>query len=241
MKKLLLLSICFFFICLTSCEKEQKSISFKEKTITTNSNKLVEVNTIEADGDSEVATKLNNTLKKSIISALHFGNLVDDITASSIEESIDEFNAAYIEFSKEFEVATPPWEAQIDTEVLYQSSEIISIAITTYTFAGGAHGNTYIAFKNFNPETGNTLQNQELFSDFNGFKTLAKNYFNKSIEDKSILFDPEKFDLPKNIAFTDEGLVLLYNIYEIGPYVAGITEFLIPYDIVAPYLAFNNF
>ena len=45
--------------------------------------------------------------------------------------------------------------------------------------------------------------------------------------------------LPENIGFSDEGVILLYNVYEIAPYSEGITEFTIPFEEVLKYIKIN--
>ena len=60
-------------------------------------------------------------------------------------------------------------------------------------------------------------------------------------EDKD-LFESESdtFNLPENITYNEEGIVLLYNAYEIAPYATGILEFEIPYSEIENYLAFYS-
>ncbi len=44
------------------------------------------------------------------------------------------------------------------------------------------------------------------------------------------------FQLPESLGFSDEGLIILYNPYEIASYSQGIIEFTIPYDTINDYL-----
>ncbi|MEC5164554.1 hypothetical protein RCH18_000270 [Flavobacterium sp. PL11] len=50
------------------------------------------------------------------------------------------------------------------------------------------------------------------------------------------MFENERFQLPQNIFFTDTGLLLYYNIYEIASYADGATEMLFPYTEVNEFL-----
>ena len=81
----------------------------------------------------------------------------------------------------------------------------------------------------------------ELFTNIEAFKTIAKKYFEASVVDKDLLFDSETFKLPKHIGYSDDGIILLYNTYEIAPYTTGIIEFSVPFDEAKPYLVFNRF
>ncbi|WP_326935009.1 RsiV family protein [Flavobacterium sp. PL11] len=51
-----------------------------------------------------------------------------------------------------------------------------------------------------------------------------------------LMFENERFQLPQNIFFTDTGLLLYYNIYEIASYADGATEMLFPYTEVNEFL-----
>jgi hypothetical protein len=79
-----------------------------------------------------------------------------------------------------------------------------------------------------------------LFSNLNAFQDIAKTYFFNEIADKKQnYFDPNNFTLPENIGFDDDGLILLYNTYEIAPYSSGLTEIHIPFDEIDSLLTFK--
>jgi hypothetical protein len=134
------------------------------------------------------------------------------------------------------------WELNIETEITYQSKEIITIAISTYEFKGGAHGNDKIEFLNLNGKTGAVLNQNDIIKNINDFKILAETHFVKSLEneDKDLkmedFFFGKPFQLPENIGFSEDGLVILYNVYEVASYDQGYTEFVIPFEDVDSYL-----
>lgn len=231
-------STVFLFFVLSACKDNVKT-SFTNVTISTEKNKLIEVNIPRAIGNENLAHNINSEIQKRVISSLNIGN-PDNVTSKSIEESIDAFNNEYTNFANDFPDTTPKWEVQIDGEVMFQSPEIISIAITSYIFTGGAHGSLHISFLNFNAQTGNIIENTQLINDTESFKILANTYFDIAIEDKSTLFEPKKFQLPENMGYGEQGIVLLYNTYEIAPYSTGIIEFVVPFYSAKPYLVFNG-
>jgi hypothetical protein len=228
----------FLSIIFYNCVEDLKT-SFLITSITTENNKLVDVTIPKAIGDESVSMEINSEIEKIVASALQIGD--PEITSSkSIEESITIFNEEFTKFNSEFPEFSQPWEAQIDGEVIHQSTEIISISITSYTNTGGAHGALHISFLNFNAVTGKRIKNDKLFKDFNAFKTIAKSYFDATIKDKNTLFEPDNFQLPQNIGYNEDGVVFLYNTYEIAPYSTGIIEFTIPIDKVSTFLAFDG-
>ena len=233
----ILLTICCFLV-LFNCKEAQKT-TFSEIHFTSENNALVDINIPQVSGNKTVSNQLNTEIQKIIISALHNGS-PDDNSASSVEESIAIFNNEFTQFKKDFPESIEPWEAQIDGEVMYQSPEIISIAITSYTNTGGAHGVLNISFLNFKTVTGKLIKNDELIKNIDGFKNSAKPYLNNALAEKDILFDTENFELPPYIAYSEEGIVLLFNIFQIAPYSTEIIEFVIPFEDAQPYLVFDG-
>ena len=210
--------------------KEEKPLEFKEINKTTTTNKLVEINIPEATGDDAVSKAINTAVDQLIINSLGIEEL-EGSAPKTVSESIDLFNDEFNRFKADFPDSVVAWEAQIDGDVMYQSPDVISISLTTYLNTGGAHGNLAISFLNFNAQTGKQLKNEDLFEDYLSFTNLAKTYFYEEIADKrELYFEPDNFKLPENIGFTEEGVVLLFNAYEIAPYSTGITEIHIPWS-----------
>lgn len=50
------------------------------------------------------------------------------------------------------------------------------------------------------------------------------------------MFEGDQFQLPLNIFYTDKGLLLYYNRYEIAAYADGPKELLIPYEELKNFL-----
>lgn len=229
-------------ICLTSvifsCNEELKT-TFSDTNITTPNNKLVEVNILKAIGNSSVANQINDEINKTVVAALQIGEQ-DAMTSKTIEESITLFNEEYHAFNANFPDVSQPWEAQIDSEIMFQSPEVISISVTSYVNTGGAHGNITISFLNFDASTGKRIQNSDLIKDKDAFKTIAKLYFKDAVTEDDVLFESDNFQLPANMGFTEEGIILLYNTYEVAPYSTGIIDFTIPIEKVSDFLAFNG-
>lgn len=234
-KHVLIASLFFvFFNC-----KNESSTTFSNVTITTKTNKLVEVDIPKAIGTNSIVSNINDAINKLVIATLQF-DTPDTVTSKSIEESINLFNDEYNAFIKDFPNSPQHWEAEIDGEVMFQSPEVISISITSYTNTGGAHGNTNITFLNFDATTGKRITNSDLIKNKDAFETVVKSHFKDAITEEDILFEPNKFQMPANIGFNDEGVILLYNTYEIAPYSTGIIDFTIPIEKVRSFLVLNS-
>jgi len=226
-------------LLLNSCETEFKPATFK----TTSIDKAFEANISaiydKATGNTELSKTINTNVEKAIVSALS----TTDEEQKDLNTYLKGFNTEFVNFTKDFPDASEPvWELNIETEITYQSEAIITIAISTYVFEGGAHGNDQIKFLNLDAKTGQPFSQSDLITNEKDFKTLAESYFLKSLEiENSDLkmedyFFGEPFHLPENIGFSDDGLVLLYNVYEVASYAQGYTEFVIPFEDVESYL-----
>ena len=159
----------------------------------------------------------------------------------SLEDAIKGFDQEYKEFKQDFSDATQQWEVLIESEVNYESENMICITVNTYLDTGGAHGNSHVNFLNFDKKTGKLLRREDLITDETSLREVAKPYFDKatkplSDENNNDLFFGESFQLPENIGFNEEGVIVLYNVYEIASYAQGVTEFVIPYKDAKPFL-----
>lgn len=229
-------------IATISCNQEG-DLTFSESNFKMDENAIIEINIPYAEGNNSVSESINSAIENFIVNTINISE--DSLNNVSLIDAIKTFDSIYIEFKDDFEESSFVWEAQIEGEVTYQSPEIICVAINTYLNTGGAHGNLNISFLNFNSQTGELLLTDDIIKISKEFIEIAKNYFKiemkASSEERNIedYFFGEEFHLPASIGFSDEGIILLYNVYEIASYSQGITEFTIPYEEVLQYLIMN--
>lgn len=225
-------------IGLNSCTSEFKPATFE--TISVEEPFEAEISAVysKATGKSELSNTINTNVENTIIKTL---STTDN--KANLKDVLKAFNEEYLSFNSDFsEVSEPVWELLIETELSYQSEAVITIAISTYEFKGGAHGNDHIEFLNLDAITGKVLNLEDIISDKEGFKTLAKKHYIKSLETNEAdlkmedFFFGKPFQLPENIGFSDDGLVLLYNVYELASYDQSYTEFVIPFEEAESYL-----
>jgi hypothetical protein len=233
-----LLSFLVFFIILNSCNSEFKPATFKTTTIDTDYEADISATYDKAVGNDELSKIINFNIEKAIIKTLS-----DAVKKTNLESILKDFNAEYISFKNDFpDESDAVWELIIETEKIYQSDDVITVAISTYEFKGGAHGNDKIKFLNLNAKTGDILSRNDIIKNIDDFKKIAEYHFLKSLENKEDdlkigdFFFGKPFQLPENIGFSDDGLVLLYNVYEVASYSQGYTEFAIPFNDIKDFL-----
>lgn len=226
-------------ILLISCDKDVK-IEFSEINIESTKSTVISINYPKASGTIDVAKRINHTLENYMVNQT---NLTEDSVINiSIDDAVKQFDNAFDRFKQAFPDTKQKWEVIIDGEVTYRSPEVISIAINSYLDTGGAHGNTNVRFFNFNAQSGELLTKKDMILNSKGLSDLVERLLKVEIktndngETMEDFFFGNDFQLPESLGYSDEGLIILYNPYEIASYAQGIIEFTIPFEEVNQFL-----
>jgi hypothetical protein len=232
------------FLLLSSCQNEAK-LSFGPTTIVNDScNGCPEILIAipKALGTAKISKTINTAIEEELISLFSFD---EEVEIASLKDAIKSFENGYLALKEQFSDEQTDWEAKIAGEISYEDANYITIALDSYIFSGGAHGYTSKRFLNFDKKKGVELDNEELFNNLENFSTYAETEFRKkenipvdqSINYSGLMFEQDQFYLPENIGFTDEGLKLLYNVYEVASFADGTIELVLPHTEVKEYLA----
>ncbi|WP_299158696.1 DUF3298 and DUF4163 domain-containing protein [uncultured Eudoraea sp.] len=236
----------FILALIVSCQ-DSGNITFEALTLAnTKCEECPEV-TIEvpnALGNNKLAKSINRALQEEVISKLTFD---DEINAETIQEAIESFTNGYFELKKIYPDETIGWQAKINGMVTYEDNELLTIELQSYLFTGGAHGYGSTNFLNFSKKRGKEMDDWELFKDKEGFEQYAETQFrlqhnipvNKPINSTGFMFEKDHFYLPENIGFTEKGIKLLYNQYEVASYADGPIELTLPYKDIRKFLSGN--
>ncbi len=240
-KKLSLIIVIFTFFY--SCKNEVTPVEFSETAIENQEHVNIEIIYPKVTSKSGIASKINSEIEQTISKNIAF--FEDDTEQLSLEASIKDFENRYINFKKEFQDSSIKWDVNVSGEVVYNSENVITIAIDSYTFTGGAHGNSVITLLNFNPKTGALYSFDDIFNNPTKVAELAETYLEKELnisknQNTDDYFFDEFFKMPENIGFSDEGIIFLYNTYEIAAYAQGVTEFTIPYSDISEFLKLSE-
>ncbi len=235
--------IYFFFILLTSCKKEVV-LKFSDRTLFSEKNAIISIIIPEVQGNSLAAKNINKILERFACNALNID--ASKTPQFLIEKSAKQFDASYIGFKKqisnELSQELPVWEANIDGELTYKNETIISVAMNSSINTGSAKNNLKIKFFNFNASTGEIIDVKNIVNDLNAFKQLVKKYYDKELLTKytngQSLIESTNFKLPESIGFSNDGVIIFYNSYELLMPSTETLEFMIPYEIANNYLTF---
>lgn len=108
---------------------------------------------------------------------------------------------------------------------------LLSVTITEYVYTGGAHGNTAVLAYVMNVATGQVYNLQDIFRPGENYCAQLE----KIIRDEISTRDPKAYwfkGLEQSPSFylIEEGLVVYFQPYEIGPWSTGVPRFVIPYS-----------
>ncbi len=203
---------------------------------------VIDIAIPKALGLSKISKTINTSLEEELIFLLSFD---EEMEVSSLDAAMQSFKNGYIELQQLYNHESTAWEAKINGKVTYEDANFITIELDAFLFTGGAHGYSSKQLLNFDKNKGIQLTNWELFKDLDGFRMYAEKMFrqkekiplDKSINHTGFMFEDDSFYLPENIGFTQDGLKLLYNPYEVASYADGPIELVIPHTEVKKYLA----
>lgn len=125
----------------------------------------------------------------------------------------------------------------IDAGVYFtETKKTITVALSEYNYAGGAHPNSSLAYVHLDKKSGATLHLEDFFEDIPALTKVAEKYFREArelgaddnLEEAGFWFENGVFQLNDNFIFEEDKLIFFYNNYEITSYAAGATEVVIP-------------
>jgi|APTNR8051073442_1049403.scaffolds.fasta_scaffold07402_3 hypothetical protein len=188
-------------------------------------------------GPDSVRQKINDTLMHYLKASLAIYAVEDEEFRIPLDQVAERFIADYESLRKDNPSYDIPWEVETESRILYQSPKLASVQYATYSYAGGAHPNSFATLLILDKLTGAKLGLSDFINDRSRLERIAEKHFRnvhglsaKQSLDDAGFFWGEAFALPDNVALLDNGLYCYYNNYEVAPYVVGPTEFTIPFS-----------
>lgn len=236
----------------SSCQQDKREteipLEFVNKTVVKKSGEncelegqfcsIISLEMLRATGPEEVSQKINKRLEEHVIRIV---STEEAPRSESAEELAENFLKQQQRTAEEFEESMP-WKAVVNQSVYSNTDSLVSIGVDARIFTGGAHGYSSLTFLNFNPKTGEQLPNNALFTE--EFTKYAEKKFrekenipmNTNINSTGFLFENDSFQLPQNIGFGTDSLLLVYNPYEISSYAEGEISMKFALDEVQQFL-----
>lgn len=185
------------------------------------------------NGD-EAALGINSEIENMLIRSIAFEEPAENL-AVAVSNYLDDFERLAKDYG-----AFSEWFINIEIKETFQNEELLTVLVKSSSFLGGAHPNSNEVLVNFNSKSGETLPLKAIKFDFGKLLVLVEEKFRLyhgvpeglSLEEDGRFFlkNDKDFFLPQNLGFDEKGLLVIYNPYEIGPYVLGMTSIHIPWE-----------
>ena len=197
-------------------------------------------------GRPEAAERINEFLAR-MDETYYTGNDYGDGPATGFNGMLEiaEDNYAYAVTMKDRSLPLE-FSASRTAKVGRIDDRVIDIILSSYEYTGGAHGMSVDRAYVFDCESGERLQLDQLAEDPEAFRDLLlqmmlqavkenPEYYAEHISDEMVAPDSYETAFAALLRegawyFSNEGLVLFSDLYELAPYAAGVTEFVIPYE-----------
>lgn len=131
------------------------------------------------------------------------------------------------------------WYLTTGVSIVYQTMMLVSAFVETESYTGGAHPSHRTQIINLD-YTGNKLdwghiidtgKTQDMMRvNETVLKAIKQISPGRSWQQEGFLIEGDTLPLPKNFAFTRDGLMMFYNEYEIAPYAMGPVSYTISYS-----------
>ncbi|MBO5543052.1 MAG: DUF3298 domain-containing protein [Oscillospiraceae bacterium] len=198
---------------------------------------------VESDIHPEAAAAISETLA-GMEDAWYIGESDPDMPSYGYNTMLGTAEDDYA-VRREYGGEIVPLESDRTHQVLRADDEVLVLMSTSYVYLGGAHGSTIDDAICFDMRTGEKLVLEDLAADAEELKTaLVQEMVKLAEEDRDGYYsDQISFVEPADYhaAFAallrdgawypgNDGFHLFSDQYELGPYAAGMTDFVIPYE-----------
>jgi hypothetical protein len=196
----------------------------------------------------QIKTKMANRFKSIYTdSTLEFSTAKGFIQHIASVYFNDYFEMNREAYNPEFSAATFSWEKIFSFSVGRNNGNVLSLGFTTYAFTGGAHGMQVNTVQNFDLVTGKAIELADMVdtSNYKELETILTNALKKELNlqlQDSLSnhgFFVNSISPLANVWMLNEGLVFVYNPYEIAPYSFGSTKVSVPYTEIKHLLRDN--
>ena len=157
-----------------------------------------------------------------------------------LEKATQPYMQAFLNLDKELKElsANQQISLMIKPKILNADKPLATVVLNTSSYLGGAHGASSQQYYNFDLSTQKQVQLNDILlpKQKAQLEKHAHEVFKTWVKDSKLANSVEeyeqawKFSLSENFYLSQQGLILQYAEYEIGPYVVGLPRLTVPYD-----------
>ncbi len=242
MKNLILIIISFFIYENAIAQGSSDTLKYFYKKIHSENCKAARENKKKANDELWFCDTLCSTIDIDLL-------VIDDSKKNSflnekIQSSIEKPYADTGEILKMID-STAGYEFNFTVICEFNQKNIFSYLVSNFVFGcGAAHPSHDFSFFNYDLKTQKKISLDELFipNYQNDLNKIAEKLFLEQNKGSLEYLDlePGKFNLNQNFLIQKDGLLFLFNEYEIGAYVVGAPEVFIPYKEISSVINKNG-
>lgn len=126
----------------------------------------------------------------------------------------------------------------VKPKILQAQGKVVTVVLNSSSYLGGAHGSAAQHYYNFDLKEQKQIKLEDLLrpQQKTALEKLAHEAFKTWVADSKLADNVGEYEqawpfkLSDNFLLGEQGLILQYGEYEIGPYVVGLPRLVIPYD-----------
>ena len=188
-------------------------------------------------GGNEIAIeKINGYINGQYHEAVK-SRLAEPLGNAPLEAMCASFIEGYELFVLEFPDSNQKWYFEMDGSKSVVEDDYFTLILEQNEYLGGAHPAAFTQLNSFDISNGNMIDVVERFGK-KKLTEIAERYFreinnltsDQNLNDAGFMFENGKFVLPENMALIAEGILMVYNSYEVASYAQGETRFVISYS-----------
>lgn len=174
---------------------------------------------------------LNQSVKEVLLDQLQgFREAGEASVGTSLEQVAQDF---INEAEKVAEMSAANWQLNGEVKTLARTGDLLTVAISSYIYSGGAHGMPVTQWLNWDLATDTEVKLADVIApqQENAFWQLAQAEHQQWLEEMSAdegFRQNWPFQRSEDFRFTQDGLVLRYGVYTLGPYSIGEVELVLP-------------
>jgi hypothetical protein len=183
-------------------------------------------------GPEDVREKINAAIRDAIVSRPR-----DDLKLAPAEYA-DHFVAGYEEVRRETKDFQQRWTLSKSVKVSRAAPPAISLEYSEWSYTGGAHGNSFTTYLNFDAATGEPLKLAAIVNpgSIPRLTAIVEAHFRKQrelapdadLKEGGFWFPDGRFQLSPIFGLSEKDLIFQYNAYDVASYAMGPTTVTIP-------------
>ncbi|MFV7500784.1 RsiV family protein [Acinetobacter pittii] len=159
---------------------------------------------------------------------------------NSFDAQVQRYANSFIDLDNELKALSSNHQINllVKPKILQAQGKVVTVVLNSSSYLGGAHGSAAQHYYNFDLKEQKQIKLEDLLRPQQkaALEKLAHEAFKTWVMDSKLadnIADYEQawpFKLSNNFLLGEQGLILQYGEYEIGPYVVGLPRLVIPYD-----------